>query len=253
LVSEQISLTKAVDSFSEFDCISPDNSKEVSLYPGFIALEQSKLESLGIDEIINKINQCKSSLELFLQFYNKPKQIALVSGPVVKVNPILFEAYPMVNPAQLLRKVQLISSPVEKVHFKWQKRQRYDKKSIEEAINIAKFNMDKPPALEYSTQLWSNKIHQLIEQLDSLEPSMVITRIKPSPYTPQVAVKLEGIKSWSKYHGSMPLILPVNNSAPLIQTSELTDLVDGKKVDSAELESLGWIVISKELGFYYRK
>lgn len=249
-VVEQItSMRSAADVFSDFECISPDNSKETSIYPGYFALKQDgPIDEIG--SIVSLINENKRSLKSFLDKHNKPKEVHLSSGPQVKLNPLMFEAHPMKNPSQIFREIKMFNSHARMLHMKWTRKQRYDKHSIDSALRIIAYNFDKPPALKYSTNQWQMKLTELKAHLECLPVNTEIKRIKPSPSIPQVGVKFDGSASWSKFHGSLPLIFITDGS--LNVTAGLSDLLDEMVIDNEKLLDLGWVPLSEELGFYLR-
>ncbi|MEJ6534152.1 DNA replication terminus site-binding protein [Pseudoalteromonas lipolytica] len=249
-VVEQItSMRSAADVFSDFECISPDNSKETSIYPGYFALKQDG----PIDEIssiVSLINDNKRALKSFLDKHNRPKEVHLSSGPQVKLNPLMFEAHPMKNPNQIFRELKMFNSKARMLHMKWTRKQRYDKHSIDSALRIIAYNFDKPPVLKYSTSQWQMILTELKAHLECLPVSTEIKRIKPAPSIPQIGVKFEGSASWSKFHGSLPLIFTTDGS--LNVTAGLSDLMNEMVIDNEKLLELGWVPLNEELGFYLR-
>lgn len=245
-------LEKAIKVYSDYECISPDSTKETSLYPGFIALKSEVALKEGISEIVTTINTAKSDFKAFLDKYNKPKAIVLSQGPKVKLNPILYEAYPMKSPAQIFRCIKLFDPVVNMVHFKWVRKQRYDNLTAESATRIALYNIDKPPALDYSSSAWRSKVESVIERLTKLPADTKLKRIKPAPHTPQIALRIQETSRWQKLHGSLPVILNIESIEQLKLTSELTDLNDLNFMDQRGLDKLGWKPISTELGFYMK-
>ncbi|MAD75959.1 MAG: hypothetical protein CML20_14425 [Rheinheimera sp.] len=236
--------------FSDFNCIAPDNTKETSLYPGYVALNNQKALSEGVGEIILAVNNAKKELKEFLDKHNKPKAIVLTQGPKVKLNPILYESYPMKSPVQIFRSVKLLQPEINMVHFKWVRKQRYDNLTIDSAKRIALYNIDKPPALRYTTSRWGSHVQSVIDKLDSLPPSTKLKRIKPAPYTPQVALRIKETGRWQKLHGSLPVLLYCEGKEQIKLTAGLTDLNELDLMNADGLTDLGWQTICPELGFY---
>lgn len=241
------SLRSAVGVFSDFECIAPDNSKETSVYPGYIALSDQPGTADELKAIVAEINASKQALKAYLDSHNKPKRISVNGGPQIKVNPLLFDTFPMKNPTQIFREVKLLSPVVDMFHVKWRRKQRYDKHTIDSALRIVAFNFDKPPALKYSTRTWQNKMVKLKEKLDSLPVNIDIKRIKPAPPTAQAAVRFKEGSLWGKHHGSLPIIFTASKGFKV--TSELNDLT---KIDSEMLKELGWTALDPDLGFYFK-
>ena len=250
VVDQLSSLKSAVDVYSDFECIAPDNSKETSIYPGYIALNRCD-EIDDIRALTSEINTHKQSLKTFLELHNKPTKVRLLSGPQVKVNPLLFEAYPMKNLIQIFREIKMFSNnSAEMLHMKWTRKQRYDKHSIDSALRIVAYNYDKPPALEYSSNAWQNKLVALKERLENLSVKTEIKRIKPAPSIPQIGVKFEGSKTWNKFHGSLPLIVITDDQLKV--TAGLSDLPNEMAIDNEKLLELGWVALNEDLGFYLK-
>lgn len=249
LVVPHANLLTAINSFSDLDCISPVNTKDVAIYPGYIVLDRVKAEFLSIPLLVDDVNHAKKMLRLFLNDINKPKKVTLPKGPVVKLNPALFEAYPMKNPSHIFREIKLLQEPVEKIHIKWVRKQRYDKHTADSAARIALYNIDKPPAFKFSSENWRCRMEALIDTFNSMPHNIEIKRIKPAPFTPQVGMKLFGCKEWAKFHGSLPILIFAHSESVLL-TSGLSNLCEAEKINSEQLAAMGWGVICSELGFY---
>lgn len=251
IVTSQSTLSSAINTYSDFECVAPDNTKEVTIYPGYIVLDQNKVDMLTLNNAVQAVNIAKTNLKLFLKANNKPKKVTLTKGPKVKLNPILFEAYPMKNPTQIFREVKLLNKPVTKAHVTWVRKQRYDRHSLDSATRIAIYNIDKPPAFRFSSAQWRARTELLISKLSSMPISTEIMRIKPAPHTPQVAVKHPGNKQWNKLHGSLPILM-LTDGSPVQLTASLTDLYNATLIDEEKLAGLGWKSICSELGFYVK-
>jgi hypothetical protein len=249
-VVEINTLKEALAVYSDYECVAPDSSKESSLFPGYIALNKDKVTQEGFDEIVANINLAKKQFKSFLDEHNKPKAIMLSQGPKVKLNPILYEAYPMKSPVQIFRMVKYFEPVINMIHFKWVRKQRYDNLTAESAVRIAIFNIDKPPALQYSSAAWRSKMNDLIDKLTALPPDVKLKRIKPAPYTPQLALRITDSGRWQKLHGALPVLVNCESAEQLKLTAGLDDLHEVKILDADGLANLGWKAICSELGFY---
>lgn len=247
-VSQHSNVVSSIKAYTDLECLKPDSTKDVTLYPGYIVIDKAHFSTIA--SLVSQVNAAKRSIHMFLKVNNKPKLVTLSKGPTVKLNPILFEAYPMKNPAHILREIKMPDAAVSKAHFKWTRKQRYDKHTIESAKNIAIYNLDKPPALKFSSLQWRLRMEKTIAKLNSMAESTVLTRIKPAPYTPQLAIKHTDKKSWDKYHSSLPLLLCSDGNIEL--TAPLCDLQLTTAINDVELKGLGWKPICCDLGFYLR-